>query len=216
MGDARSGTRSVATRLRESLAASGLSPAHALTLLKAFRRDASENRCETADDLLAYCRRSADPVGRYLLDLHQEDPALYPASDALCTALQILNHVQDCGRDRRELDRVYLPVRWLAEGRHGRDPRSTRRPFRLPLRRVLDRTLDLADAALVSAATFARPAPGSPPRRRSGGDREPGPFACPEGCARATRSHGASPPRDWTSLVRGARASECCSGEVRK
>ena len=49
------------------------------------------------------------PVGRFVLDVHGEDRRTWPASDALCAALQIINHLQDCGKDYRSLDRVYIP-----------------------------------------------------------------------------------------------------------
>jgi len=56
-----------------------------------------------------YCRYSAMPVGRFVLDVHGEDRETWPCSDALCAALQVINHVQDCGKDYRALDRIYLP-----------------------------------------------------------------------------------------------------------
>jgi len=98
-----------ASKLRESLAATGVSPVHATDLLIAFRADATKSRYETFDELYAYCRYSAVPVGRYVIDLHGESNAAYPASDALCVSLQILNHLQDCAADLRTLDRCYLP-----------------------------------------------------------------------------------------------------------
>jgi phytoene/squalene synthetase len=57
------------------------------------------------------------PVGRFVLDVHGESTATWPASDAVCAALQINNHLQDCGKDFRELNRVYIPRDALA--RHG-------------------------------------------------------------------------------------------------
>src|SRR5262249_3179319 len=54
--------------------------------------------------------RSAMPVGRFVLDVHGEARDTWPASDALCAALQIINHLQDCGKDYRSLDRVYIPL----------------------------------------------------------------------------------------------------------
>jgi hydroxysqualene synthase len=66
------------------------------------------------DDLIGYCTYSAMPVGRYVLDVHGESRALWPANDALCAALQIINHLQDCGKDYRNLDRVYIPLDVLA------------------------------------------------------------------------------------------------------
>jgi squalene synthase HpnC len=96
--------------LREELQARKLSPQHARDLLTAFRRDVTKLRYDDWDDLIDYCRYSAMPVGRFVLDVHGEDAAAtWPANDALCAALQIVNHLQDCGKDYRNLDRVYLP-----------------------------------------------------------------------------------------------------------
>jgi squalene synthase HpnC len=103
-----------ALALREALRAGALSPEHALDLLIAFRQDATQTRYATWDDLMEYCRYSAAPVGRMVLDIHGEPRSAWPASDALCAALQVINHLQDCGKDRRELDRVYLPLSDLA------------------------------------------------------------------------------------------------------
>src|SRR5262249_13355884 len=66
------------------------------------------------DDLMNYCTYSAMPVGRFVLDVHGEDHSTWPANDALCAALQIINHLQDCQKDYRDLDRVYVPVDALA------------------------------------------------------------------------------------------------------
>ena len=95
--------------LKPALAARGLSDRHALDLLKAFRRDVTQQRYADWDDLMDYCRYSAAPVGRFVLDLHDEPQALWPANDALCAALQVINHLQDCAKDYRQLDRVYIP-----------------------------------------------------------------------------------------------------------
>jgi squalene synthase HpnC len=100
--------------LREEMAARGLAPTHALDLLTAFRLDVGKRRYADWGELIDYCRYSAMPVGRFVLDVHGEDRASWPANDALCTALQIINHLQDCGRDYRALDRVYLPLDALA------------------------------------------------------------------------------------------------------
>jgi phytoene/squalene synthetase len=54
------------------------------------------------------------PVGRFMLDVHGESQSTWAASDALCAALQINNHLQDCGKDYRNLNRVYLPRDALA------------------------------------------------------------------------------------------------------
>ncbi|HEX7759234.1 MAG TPA: squalene synthase HpnC [Caulobacteraceae bacterium] len=103
-----------AARLRQSLAEHRLTDAHILDLLEAFRRDVTKNRYADWAELVDYCRYSACPVGRFMLDVHGESTATWPASDALCTALQVINHLQDCGKDYREIDRVYLPADALA------------------------------------------------------------------------------------------------------
>jgi len=98
-----------ASTLRTALAARNLAPRHAQDLLTAFRTDATKLRYRDWDDLIGYCTYSAMPVGRFVLDVHGEDRRTWPASDALCAALQIINHLQDCGKDYRSLDRVYIP-----------------------------------------------------------------------------------------------------------
>ncbi|MGZ5811838.1 MAG: squalene synthase HpnC [Xanthobacteraceae bacterium] len=99
-----------AVTLRNVLTERALSPQHALDLLRAFKQDASKHRYADWDDLIDYCRYSAMPVGRYVLDVHGESRATWPASDAICAALQINNHLQDCVSDYRDLDRVYVPL----------------------------------------------------------------------------------------------------------
>jgi squalene synthase HpnC len=103
--------------LRLALCENGLSPTHALDLIKAFRLDARKTRYANWSELMDYCALSAAPVGRFVLDVHGEDPAIWPASDALCSALQVINHLQDCGQDYKRLNRVYLPLDTLV--RHG-------------------------------------------------------------------------------------------------
>jgi squalene synthase HpnC len=137
--------------LRASLAQSGVPAVHAQHLLQAFRQDATKQRYHAWSDLLLYCAYSAAPVGRYLLDLHGESRAIWPYADALCNALQVLNHLQDAADDYAELDRVYLPMLWFAaEGiTVGALAEKTASPA---LRRVIDRTLDRVDELLVVAA----------------------------------------------------------------
>jgi squalene synthase HpnC len=101
-------------RLREVLKERALSPVHALDLLEAFRRDCTKLRYRDWDDLVDYCRYSAMPVGRFVLDVHGESQSLWPANDALCAALQVINHLQDCAKDYRELNRVYIPEPMLS------------------------------------------------------------------------------------------------------
>jgi squalene synthase HpnC len=105
----KSNADEAALPLRAVLAERKLSPQHAQDLLTAFRLDASKSRYRDWDDLLGYCRYSAMPVGRFVLDVHGESRATWPANDALCAALQIINHLQDCAADYRQLDRVYIP-----------------------------------------------------------------------------------------------------------
>jgi len=99
-----------AMRLREALAERGLPPRHAQDLLTAFRLDVTKLRYKDWDDLISYCAYSAMPVGRFVLDVHGERRSTWAANDALCAALQINNHLQDCGKDFRDLNRVYIPL----------------------------------------------------------------------------------------------------------
>ena len=75
-----------AVRLREVLAERGLGWEHMLDLLEAFRRDVTKTRYADWAELMDYCRYSAMPVGRFVLDVHGEDRATWAASDALCAA----------------------------------------------------------------------------------------------------------------------------------
>lgn len=139
-----------ATRLAESLSATGVTVRHASDLVIAFKQDAVKLRYRDWGDLMGYCENSANPVGRYLLDLHGEDPAGYGASDALCTALQVINHLQDCADDYRNLDRVYLPQDWMAEA--GIEVTALADPASRPgLRRVIDLCLDSTERLLAEA-----------------------------------------------------------------
>jgi squalene synthase HpnC len=107
-------TQAEAVSLRRALAERGMAPRHALDVLVAFRMDVTKLRYENWDEVIHYCRYSAMPVGRFMLDVHGESTSTWAASDALCAALQINNHLQDCGKDFRELNRVYLPRDALA------------------------------------------------------------------------------------------------------
>ena len=112
MGESDASPEGVA--LRVILKERNLSPVHALDLLEAFRRDVTKLRYRDWNDLLDYCLYSAMPVGRFVLDVHGESQTTWPANDALCAALQVINHLQDCGKDYRELNRVYIPEDALA------------------------------------------------------------------------------------------------------
>jgi hydroxysqualene synthase len=132
----RSDAIEAALPLRAALTERKLSPRHALDLLRAFRMDVVKHRYANWSELMDYCAYSAAPVGRFVLDVHGESESTWPASDALCTALQIINHLQDCGADYRNLDRVYIPQDALASHGIGVEALGvTEAPP--PLRRVL-------------------------------------------------------------------------------
>ena len=142
----RSDAEAVARPLRRVLDERKLSPRHALDLLAAFKLDCTKNRTADWDDLIHYCSLSAMPVGRYVLDVHGESQATWAASDAVCAGLQVLNHLQDCGKDFRSIDRVYLPSDVLA--RHGvavtELGAATASPgLRAAIAELADRTIDL-------------------------------------------------------------------------
>ena len=140
--------------LRRSLAETGVTPQHAQDLLVAFRQDAVKHRYATWDELQDYCRWSAMPVGRHVLELHGESQASWPASDALCTVLQVLNHLQDGKKDLLALDRCYLPDDLMLAHATGVD--DLLGPAETPgLRRVFDALLDRCDA--LNAAGVALP-----------------------------------------------------------
>lgn len=133
----------------------GVPVQHAIDLIHAFKQDAVKLRYDSWQDLMGYCELSASPVGRFLLDLHGEDRAKYPGSDALCNTLQVLNHLQDLKDDYRALDRVYLPGDWMsAEGVTVEDlDREAATPG---LRRVIDRCLDGCDELMAIARQLPR------------------------------------------------------------
>jgi hydroxysqualene synthase len=139
-----------AAAMRESLVETRMTARHCHDVLRAFRLDAMKLRYHDWSDLMAYCRYSASPVGRQLLDLHGESRKTWPASDALCSALQVLNHLQDCADDYRVLDRVYLPMTDLAA--EGIDVETLAARRSCPkLRRVLDSMLDRTDTLVATA-----------------------------------------------------------------
>ena len=139
-----------ASGMRASLAETGTTAEHCHDLLTAFRLDAIKSRYGDWEDLMGYCRYSAAPVGRQLLDLHGEGRETWPPSDALCAALQVLNHLQDCAADYRTLDRVYVPLDAL--GRAGCTVEALSAPAAsLGLRRVLDELLDRTEPLILAA-----------------------------------------------------------------
>nr|WP_227003296.1 squalene synthase HpnC [Kozakia baliensis] len=133
-----------AVTLRRHLLETGVPLDTATDLIEAFCQDAVKGRYESWEELLDYCRYSANPVGRFLLLLHGEREDTIPPSDALCSALQVLNHLQDVTSDLKVLDRCYLPQNWLQEeGVSMKDVLLAR--SKPGLRMVFDRLLDEVD-----------------------------------------------------------------------
>ena len=128
-----------------------------LDLISAFEQDQTVREYANWPELLDYCRRSANPVGRIVLHLGgypntDANAERYRLSDATCTALQLINFWQDVRRDLLERDRVYIPRHetgitptilkdWLARPN---DP-AARTPYILAMRPLVDRTLLLFD-----------------------------------------------------------------------
>ena len=147
--------------VRSSIIYTGVPIQHCRDLISAFKQDAVKLRYDNWDDLMDYCYRSAAPVGRYLLDLHGVSRDLYPASDALCNALQVINHLQDCQSDFREMNRVYLPQNWMIQA--GIDVSDLDHSFTgRGLRRVLNHCLNETSELL----SLARQLPGPMSSRR--------------------------------------------------
>ncbi|MFQ3557900.1 squalene synthase HpnC [Streptomyces gramineus] len=97
-------------RLQPTVRRRGMAPEPFLGLIAANRQDQLVTRYETYDDLLAYCELSANPVGRLVLDVTgTSTPERIRLSDSICTALQIVEHLQDVAEDFGR-DRIYLPA----------------------------------------------------------------------------------------------------------
>lgn len=140
--------------LRAVLRERGVTDRHALDLVEAFRRDVTKRRYADWSELMDYCRYSAAPVGRFVLDLHGESRSTWPVSDALCTALQVINHLQDCANDYRALDRVYIPLDALAA--HGVDVEALAEERASPaLRGVITDLAQRTEALLDRSRVFA-------------------------------------------------------------
>jgi len=134
--------------------AHGVGTEEAMLILEAFRQDAREARYADWAELEHYCARSADPVGRMLLRLHGvASEAGHAASDGLCTALQILNHLQDLVDDRQKIGRVYMPQSWMALA-GGEEAFFT--PSNPRRRDILDAALDRVEEQLDRAQNLPR------------------------------------------------------------
>jgi phytoene synthase len=109
----------------DTMARKDLPPQLFHDLLSAFRQDVTVHRYQTWADVLDYCRRSANPVGRLVLRIAGADTAKADAaSDALCTGLQLANFWQDFGRDWRA-GRLYVPFEEMRL--HGADEQALSR-----------------------------------------------------------------------------------------
>lgn len=145
------GTRdgAVFAALAQTIAARRLPVSLFTDLLSAFHQDIDVTRYATWTDLLDYCRRSANPVGRLVLRISgRDDAALDGSSDAVCTALQLTNFWQDLDRDRAK-GRVYLPADVIAA--HGADEAAITSRRMTPALRAA-----LADAASRTRDLFER------------------------------------------------------------
>jgi hydroxysqualene synthase len=138
--------------LGERLSQRGLDSELATDLLQAFRWDAENKSCRTWADLMNYCQFSACPVGRFLLALNKEEAAK-PESDALSSALQVLNHIQDASEDWNTLNRLYIPTDWMIVDQVTPNDLATT-GITTGLRKTLDRMLDNTDDLLVRAAAL--------------------------------------------------------------
>lgn len=125
-----------------------------LDLVEANRLDQTVRRYPTYDDLLGYCRLSADPIGRVVLAVFGVDDAgTAELSDLVCTALQILEHCQDVAEDRRDRGRIYLPEEDLSRfGVEAEDLDATVTPAHV--RRLVAFEVDRADQMLGAGAAI--------------------------------------------------------------
>jgi len=139
--------------LGDAIGVHGLDITPFADLISAFEMDQRVTRYQTWDDLLGYCRLSANPVGRIVLRLggiteaRSDHAALLAKSDATCTALQLINFWQDVRRDLVERDRVYLPERdtgitaeMLRDWADRPDDPAARVPYIKAVRPLVDRT----------------------------------------------------------------------------
>ncbi|KAA1260331.1 All-trans-phytoene synthase [Rubripirellula obstinata] len=129
-------------------------------LLDAFEQDQIKTRYQDFDELLHYCQRSANPVGRIVLKLadccNEETESL---SDDICTGLQLANHWQDVGRDFA-IGRIYLPMdRWdefgVDESMFGTPGEAAQLSTPMPLRRMIEAQCDLAQQYLDRGLSLA-------------------------------------------------------------
>lgn len=163
-GDARF---PAAKAMRQSIKDSGVSAIYCRNLLKAFRQDAVKSRYYSWQELMDYCLLSAAPVGRYLMDITGNSSTDKAPSDALCAALQVLNHLQDMKEDYLELNRVYIPADWMnAEGASVSSLAADKTSA--PLKNVQDRMIVEIDRLLFAAEPLGASLSGPLGREASG------------------------------------------------
>ena len=148
--------RQVSREMRAGLRDSPLAAEHALHVIRAFRDDVSGVRIQTWNDLLVYCTFAAAPIGRYMLDLMGEDPAVCGRStDALCAALRILKRLRDCKEPSVQYKRLCIPEKFMWDASittlHLKAPSAKGQT-----RAVIDRVLDGVDRLLIEAAPLPR------------------------------------------------------------
>ena len=144
--------------LADTIRRTGLDRAPFADLIAAFEQDQRQTRYATRDDLVGYCRHSADPVGRIVLALEGcRDPQVVAMSDSICTGLQLVNFWQDVRRDRLA-GRVYLPRDDMT--RHGVEEVMLDAPSASPaLRRLLADEVEWARRCFAEGAPLADAAP---------------------------------------------------------
>jgi phytoene synthase len=146
-------------RLRPAIAAFGLPLQPFRDLLDAFAQDVTKKRYATFAELMDYCRRSADPIGRLLLHLFgRHDAKSQSLADAVCSSLQLINHWQDIAIDWQK-GRVYLPQEDLA--RFGiREAQIAEGRWDAAWAAMMDFQIDRARAMMAAGSPLVRLLPG--------------------------------------------------------
>lgn len=139
----------------QQIEAERFSAQHGDQLWQAFWQDTEKSRYRNFAELMAYCTLSANPVGRALLEIAEEPNPNLAAADALCSALQLLNHLQDVRSDYLQRQRIYLPQAWLAEAGLA-EKVLEKAQTGAKLRSVFDSWLDEIDALLRQAGHLPR------------------------------------------------------------
>ena len=143
-------------RLRPHIAAHHLPLSLFRDLLDAFSQDVVKDRYANFDELMDYCRRSADPVGRLMLHLFDAaTPENLRRSDAICSALQLINHWQDVGIDidKGPQGRIYLPQDDMLRFNVNEDTLNTRAAS-ADFLRLMQFQVDRARSLMLSGASL--------------------------------------------------------------